>query len=619
MARLRQARASSGRLMAIRLLADSGKGLTAAVALWTLASAALPNATLVAMGAVVGRVPGAAQHGLDSADGHRLLAALAVAVAFFAGTLLLGPVQGGLSSVVKARLTFTMQARLMAAVSGPAGTTHLEDADVLDRLARAQGSLISYYPGDAPVTLAGVIGTRLSGLVACGILATFRWWLGLAVLAVWLLARRPLRRVILNQVRSFGGNAEIIRRALYFMDLAGRPAAAKEVRVYGIGAWAVEQFHSNWLTGMAASWRNLARLHRAVLVIGWAVLLLYLGGAWVIGDAALHHAISLQVMTVMLLMLIMSASAGTITFADIGLEFMVSALPDLHGLEAQLGALTSSLDGTRPASALPAGEVRFEGVTFRYAGATESVLRGLDLRLEAGRSTAIVGVNGAGKTTLVKLLCRLNDPTGGRITVDGVPLAELDPRAWQRQVAVVFQDFARYPLSMAENVGFGAFEHLRDVAGIERAVELAGATAIAAGLPRGEQTTLSPQYEGGVDLSGGQWQRVALARALFGVQHGARVLVLDEPTAWLDARGEAEFFDRFLEITKGVTTVVISHRFSTVRRADQVCVLDGGRVAEHGSHDELVARGGTYASMFRLQAMRFADDQSPGDGAGEPS
>jgi ATP-binding cassette, subfamily B, bacterial len=617
--RLRQARASSGRLMAIRLLVDSSKWLTAAVALWTLASACLPNVTLVAMGAVVGRAPGAARYGLGSPDGHRLIAALAVAVAFFAGTLLLGPVQTGLSSVVKARLTFAMQGRLMAAVSGPVGIAHLEDAGVLDQLARAQGSLISYYPGDAPVTLAGVIGTRLSGLVACGILATFRWWLGLVMLAAWLLARRPLRRVILEQVRSFGGNAEILRRALYFMDLASQPAAAKEVRVYGIGSWAVEQFQSNWLAGMAASWRSLARLHRAVLVIGWAVLLLYLGGAWVIGDAALHHEISIQVLTVMLLMLILSASVGTITFADIGLEFMVSALPDLHGLEARLGALSDPLEGTLPASALPASEVRFEGVTFRYPGAADPILRGLDLRLAAGQSTAIVGVNGAGKTTLVKLLCRLHDPAGGRITVDGKPLEELDPRAWQRQVAVVFQDFARYPLSLAENVGFGAHEHVRDAAGIKRAMGQAGAAAIAAELPRGDQTTLSAQYEGGVDLSGGQWQRVALARALFAVEHGARVLVLDEPTAWLDARGEAEFFERFLEITKGVTTVVISHRFSTVRRADQVCVVDGGRVAERGSHDELVARGGTYASMFRLQAMRFTEDQSPAGGAGDPS
>jgi len=594
--------------MAIRLLLDTGKGWAGVVALWTLASAVLPALTLVAMGAVVGRVPGAAEHGLGSPDGHRLVVALVIAGALFAATLLLGPVQTGLSTVIKARLTFTVKRRLMGAVSGPVGIAHLEDPAVLDRLARAQGTLISYYPGDAPVTLAGVIGTRLAGLAACAVLATFRWWLGLAVLVLWLVARRPLRRVILDQVRSFGGNAEIMRRAFYFMHLAGRPEAAKEIRVFGVGGWVVEQFRTNWLTGMAASWRNLARLHRVVLVLGWAVLVLYLGACWVIGAAALHHQISLQELTVMLLMLVLSTSVGTITFADIGLEFMVSSLPDLHGLEADLGAGAAALDGAQPAAGLPTKEVRFEGVTFRYPGAGDPVLRQLDLHLEAGRSTAVVGVNGAGKTTLVKLLSRLHDPTSGRITVDGVPLSSLDPRAWQRQVAVVFQDFARYPLSFRDNVGFGAHQHADDRDGIQRAVARAGAGTVLAELSDGDTTVLSAQYDGGVDLSGGQWQRVALARALFAVQHGARILVLDEPTAWLDARGEAEFFDRFLEITKGVTTVVISHRFSTVRRADQVCVLEDGRVAEQGSHDELVERGGTYASMFRLQAMRFADD-----------
>ena len=384
--RLRQAGASSGRVMTIRLLLESGRGITIVVAGWTLASAILPNATLLAMGAVVGRVPDAARYGLGSPDGHRLVLALVVAGAFFAATLLLGPFQSGLSSVVKTRLTFAVQQRLMAAASQPAGIAHLEDPAVLDRLARAQGSLISYYPGDAPVTLAGVIGTRLSGLVACGVLVTFRWWLGLVVLGLWLLVRRSLRGVILAQVRSFGGNAEIMRRAFYFMELAGRPAAAKEIRVYGIGPWVVDQFRQHWLTGMAASWRNLARLHRVVLIAGWAVLLLYLAGAWVIGHAALHHEISLQLLTVMLLMLVMSAWVGTITFADIGLEFMVSSLADLHGFEAEFETRTGVLADPARLPGGTAEEVRFEGVTFRYPGASRPVLRELDLCLEAGRS-----------------------------------------------------------------------------------------------------------------------------------------------------------------------------------------------------------------------------------------
>ena len=196
-------------------------------------------------------------------------------------------------------------------------------------------------------------------------------------------------------------------------------------------------------------------------------------------------------------------------------------------------------------------------------------------------------MNGAGKTTLVTLLARLRDPTAGRITVDGVPLADLDPRSWQRQVAVVYQDFTRYPLSLRDNVALRDLGAEIDEAALRRSVEMAGATALVEGLPHGWGTVLSSGYRNGTDLSGGQWQRVALARALYSVARGATLLVLDEPTAQLDVRAEAAFYDRFLELTAGVTTLVISHRFSTVRRAERIAVLDQGRITEIGSHDEL--------------------------------
>jgi ATP-binding cassette subfamily B protein len=246
--------------------------------------------------------------------------------------------------------------------------------------------------------------------------------------------------------------------------------------------------------------------------------------------------------------------------------------------------------------------VRFEGVTFAYPGA-EPVLRDLDLELTAGESLGLVGVNGAGKTTLVTLLAGMRSPTGGRITVDGAPLAELD--AWERQVAVVYQDFARFPFSAAENVGlFGDGPPDREL--LAACAERAGASDVIAALPRGWDTVLSPRYGGGVELSGGQWQRVALARALYAVGRGARVLVLDEPTAQLDVRAEAAFYERFLDLTAGVTSLVISHRFASVRRAHRIAVLDGGRIAELGTHADLLAADGTYAEMFRVQAERFA-------------
>jgi ATP-binding cassette, subfamily B, bacterial len=251
---------------------------------------------------------------------------------------------------------------------------------------------------------------------------------------------------------------------------------------------------------------------------------------------------------------------------------------------------------------LPAREVRFSQVRFQYPGAERPVFSALDLVIPAGQSTALVGINGAGKTTLVKLLARLHDPTSGHILVDGTDLTELDPAGWQRQVAVVFQDFAHYPLTLRENIGWGAPGHLDDTEGLAASAQRAGAA-----LDIGWDTVLSRGYENGVDLSGGQWQRVALARALFAVRHGATILVLDEPTAWLDARGEADFFDRFLEITHGTTSLIISHRFSTVRRADHICVLDGGQVLEHGDHESLLAAGNRYAELFSLQAARYED------------
>jgi ATP-binding cassette subfamily B protein len=215
---------------------------------------------------------------------------------------------------------------------------------------------------------------------------------------------------------------------------------------------------------------------------------------------------------------------------------------------------------------------------------------------------------------MVKLLARLHEPTAGRISVDGTEIASLRADAWQRRIAVVFQDFARYPLPATDNVGLGAVEHAGDRQGIHTAADRAGARAFIEALPSSWDTTLSREFTGGADLSGGQWQRVALARALFAVRHGASILVLDEPTSWMDVRGEAEFFERFLEITAGLTTIIISHRFSTVRLADDICVLDEGRLVEQGTHDELLGAGGRYARMFTLQASRFVDtgeDEEP--------
>jgi ATP-binding cassette subfamily B protein len=264
----------------------------------------------------------------------------------------------------------------------------------------------------------------------------------------------------------------------------------------------------------------------------------------------------------------------------------------------------SRISGTAAAGGLPRREIRFNRVRFAYPGATRNVFDGLDLTIPAGRSTAIVGSNGAGKTTLIKLLGRLYDPSEGNITVDGLRLTSLSPAGWRARLAVVFQDFTAYEMSARDNIAFGASELAQQQSALVTAAQQAGALDLIEGLSAGWDTILSRAYTGGTDLSGGQWQRIALARALLAARRGG-VLVLDEPTASLDVRAEAEIFDRFLDLTEGLTTILISHRFSSVRHASRIVVIEKGAVLQEGSHDDLIQAGGRYAEMFTLQATRF--------------
>jgi ATP-binding cassette subfamily B protein len=610
MSRWRRYVRSSGRLRAVRLLYDADPRLAVLLGAFTVLGVAMSTLTRIFLGFTVGNVPDVVGQGLDSDAGHRVLALLSAAGLCYVLSLLVPPLEDLLGTAVKARMTNAMQGRLMAAVSAPVGVTHIEDPAVLDKLALAQGSLMTYAPADAPVALARSSRIRLNGFVACCILAWFHWWLGLGVLVFWRAVRRPLRRSLLDMVSAFGGDADVMRRAFYFQALTTTPAAAKETRVFGLGAWTVEQFKEHWLRGMAATWIYIARMNRVVFRIGLVVLGLNVLICGLAAKAALDGDLSLSALAIILTSLIVVPFVGSIHFDDVTIEWMASALPHFDELEAQLSD-TANTHGGAPRADLPTHGIELSHVAFTYPRSSTAVFTDLDLVFRAGESTALVGVNGAGKTTIVKLLAALHEPTGGIITIDGIPLTELDAAAWQRRVAVVFQDFVRYPLSAAENIAMGAIEFRDDRAGIEAAAREAGVKDVIDTLPAGWDTVLSRAYTDGVDLSGGQWQRIALARALFAVRHGATVLALDEPTSQLDIRAEAAFYERFLDITRGLTTIVISHRFPTVRLADRICVLDGGRVVEQGSHDELYAAGGVYARMFRMQAERFEDPTDP--------
>ena len=455
---------------AVRLLWETSRPLSAAVAGYAIAAAVVPNLVLIAAGRLVGTIPAAASGGLASAAGHRMITALAVTGVLYAVALMLGPVQSAVSSVVKWRLVYRTEERLMTAVSGPVGIAHLEDPKVLDDLALAQGQLTGQMPADAPMTLALVVSNRASGLLACAVLASWRWWLGLILLVMWMSIRRPQLALIREQGALYAGNSETLRRAWYLQRLAASPAVAKESRVFGLGGWLVDRYRRQWLLGMAAPWAALRRLDRKVLVLAVPVLFAFAVAAGYLGLAAYRREIDLGTLAVMLPMLAATTPLGDISWDDVALSWMLQGLPRAGQLEAALALPGPDLaGGVATVAGLPVREVRFEQVRFRYPGAAQDVFGRLDLVLRAGQSTALVGINGAGKTTLVKLLARLHDPVSGRIMVDGTDLASLDPAAWQRQVAVVFQDFARYPLSFAENIGFGAPARLDDTDGLETA------------------------------------------------------------------------------------------------------------------------------------------------------
>ena len=600
----------SPRALLLRQLPGVSRPLTAATVASVAVSAALPTATTLASGQLVGRIPGAVQGGFDSPAGRSLLAALVALAAIYVAQFTVVPLLTQATNALSRRLDRALSNRVMAAILAPTGIRHLEDPAILDEVTKAEGLVTGYTAGGALRGMVGIWSARLGGVGGIAIVAGFRWWLALVLAGTAVAEQRYWRRRYDEVTTALFDRGDLHRRSSYLRDAVLTPVAAKEVRIFGLQSWFAARFHGAWQDVMAPVWRDMRGRPRQGVV---ATLLptLAIGGALAyVATAALDGRIDLTSTVVLCQAIFTASQLGNVGDYDEMVSRGVAALPVALDLEARLRSPEFVADGTRPALGLPAELIRFEGVGFRYPGRDEDVYADLDLEIPAGRSLAIVGANGAGKTTLVKLLARMYEPTAGRITVDGIDLRELDPQAWQRRIAAIFQDFRHYHLSVRDNVAFGApdLDRIDAGAALVRAAERAGIVELVDGLDAGWETPLDRQRTGGTDLSGGQWQRIALARALYAVEGGAGILVLDEPTAALDVRTESELYERFLDLTAGCTTIVISHRFSTVRRADRIVVLDGGRVVESGTHDELVARGGRYADMFELQAARYLDD-----------
>jgi ATP-binding cassette subfamily B protein len=547
----------------------------------------LPAAFAIAMGALVGAIQ----------RGGSLASWLALAGTIFVLLQVLSPIHQALSANLGDRVAAWLYDRLTEACVRPPGMRHLEDAQLTSDLTVARDFDLGMTGPPLSISMdfiAGGMVEMVGGLASAAILVRFAWWAPIVLAGAWLATHWLLRESAVWWDRNTEEVRAAQRDAEYAYRLAVDPPASKELRMFGLARWTIDRFKAR-RTRLHELQYAATRLRERPVV--WSMLLVTSANIavfWLVASGAVHGRISLgeAVVYVQSAIGVSMIAFGGFSWALDGAAAPVAAVLRLEPAMRSTGGLPS---GHRRADAMPAREIRLRDVTFAYA-AGAPVLERFDLTIPAGSSLAIVGQNGAGKTTIAKLLCRFYDPAAGVIEIDGVDLREFDLASWRSRVTAVFQDFLRLELSLRDNVApNGAPDDI-----LRAALESAGASNLAA-----LDTVLARGYEGGTDLSGGQWQRVALARALATVRLGAGVVLLDEPTAQLDVRGEAEIFDRLLAATRHCTTILISHRFSTVRHADRICVLEHGRVMELGTHDELMALAGRYRTMFDLQAQRF--------------
>jgi ATP-binding cassette subfamily B protein len=600
------ARGTTGRFTArqeIQLARGLGRADQRLAAVWWSVLALrglLPAGFAIAMGGLVAAVQ---RHG-------SLAVPLSAVGVLFVLLQVLSPLHTAVSANLGDRTAAWLYDRLTAASVSVAGMGHLEDPDLAADLQVAREFDRGMTAPPLALSLdfiAGGLVNMLAGLAQAFVLFGYSLWAAPLLAGAWLATHWLLRESGVWKDRNTDEVRKAQREADYAYRLAVDPPAAKELRLFGLSDWVLDRFVARRRHLHALQYRATRLRERSVLaslaVVGAANGIVF----WSLGSAALSHRLDLGSLVVYA-----QAAVGAALIAFGGLNWAVDAaaapVAAIGRLEISMARVGGMRSGSRSATGLPARDLRLSGVRFSYPGAGgRPVIDGLDLVVPAGSSLAIVGQNGAGKTTLAKLLCRLYDPVSGAVEADGVDIRDLDLAGWRGRLAAVFQDFTRFELTLRENVApAGAPD-----ADILAALADAGATHLA-----DLDTVLSKGYRGGTDLSGGQWQRVALARALCAVRLGAGVVVLDEPTAQLDVRGEAEIFDRILAATRQATTILISHRFSTVRHADRICVLEGGRVVELGTHGELMAAGGRYKTMFELQASRFGEGGPTGDAAG---
>lgn len=554
----------------------------------------LPALFAVGMGLLIGAVQ----------SGTGILFALTVVASLFVGVQVLSPLHLATSQNLGSKTAAYLYDELSITCAEPPGIGHLEDPSLTKDLAMARDFDLGISGPPLYVSMdfiASGLVEMVAGLTAACILFGYAWWAPPVLAGAWLMTHYLLRESSVWKDRQTDKVQTAQRHADYAYKIAVDPPASKEIRLFGLGDWIVERFRKERRLLHDLRW-HATRLRRRPVV--WSLLLVLAANALVFGLMAMDVVAGLITLDKVVMYAVAGMTTSSIAFGGLSWSLDSASAPAGAMLRLQpkmqeRGALQAS---TRSHSSTRVGDIVFDGVTFAYPTTGEVILKDFDLVIPAGSSMAIVGVNGAGKTTIAKLLCRFYDPQEGSIRVGDTDIRDIEIGEWRNRTTAVFQDYMKLELPLRMNI---SPDESASETSIRRALTNAGAGDLA-----NLDTPLNRAYAGGTDLSGGQWQRVALARALCSVYEGAKLVLLDEPTAQLDVRGEAEIFERLLGETKGTTTILISHRFSTVRKAEQICVLEKGQVVELGTHEKLVELQGRYQTMFDLQASRFEEEET---------
>jgi ATP-binding cassette subfamily B protein/ATP-binding cassette subfamily C protein len=589
----------AGRAMA--LVWSTSRGLFLGLILATLVAGTLP-----ALAAWVGQqIVDAVVHAMalpHSAEGPPLWPVLRF-VLLEAGVLaLLAAAQRGLS-VQQALLRVQLGQKVNLLILEKAQTLSLlqfENSEFYDKLVRVRREA-STRPLALVTKSLGLVQNLISLISFAVLLVHFSPW----ALAILVIGALPVffaeAHFSGDAFRLFTRRAPESRRQSYIETLLSQEAHFKEVKLFGFAPLLLQRYRDTFARIYTEDRRLTLRRDGWGFVLGLlGTAAFYLAYAWVVVDTVAGH-ITLGQMTMYLVLFKQGQTAVSSSLAAIGGLYEDSLyLSDLYEYLAQ--PVTAS-SGHLTVGAMAGDGLRFEGVSFRYPGSAKAALENIDLHLAPGRSVALVGENGSGKTTLIKLLTRLYRPDQGRILLDGSPLEDWSESALRERIGVIFQDYIRYQFSVGENLGVGDVRAFDDAQRWREAAEQGMAAGFIDDLEAGYATQLGRWFAGGLELSGGQWQKVALSRAY--MRRDADILILDEPTAALDANAEAAVFEHFREYAKGRMTLLISHRFSSVRNADHIVVLDHGRVLERGDHASLMAAQGRYAQLFELQARGY--------------